>query len=69
MKYCWKMKWSQRARLGSHGKEVTLVRGEATPEREKGGDIVNWADAILTGLKNKENSRNRFIYYKWTVKI
>jgi hypothetical protein len=32
---------------------ITSVGGEATPEREKVGDDVSWADANLTELKNK----------------
>jgi hypothetical protein len=43
-------------------------RGEAAPGRGKGGDDVSWADANLTGPKNKENSHSWSSYYKWTVK-
>jgi hypothetical protein len=32
------------------------TRGEAAPERGKGGNDTNWTDANLTGLKNEENS-------------
>jgi hypothetical protein len=35
---------------------VTLVGGEAAPRRGKGVDDVSWADANLTGTKNKENT-------------
>jgi hypothetical protein len=44
-------------------------RGEAAPEKGKREDNTCWADMILTGPKNKENSRDRFSCYKWTVKI
>jgi hypothetical protein len=43
---------------------MTLVRGEATPDREKGGDDVCWADTNLTGPKNKENTHDQFNCYK-----
>jgi hypothetical protein len=33
-----------------------VAGGEATPRREKGGDDASWADANLTGPKNKENT-------------
>jgi hypothetical protein len=44
-------------------------RGEATPGRGKGGDNASWVDVNLSRLKNKENSYDRFSWYKWTVKI
>jgi hypothetical protein len=34
---------------------TTSVEGEAAPGRENGGGNVNWADANLTGPKNKKN--------------
>jgi hypothetical protein len=48
---------------------ATLVEGEVTPERAKGGDNASWANANLTGSKNEENLRGRFSCYKWTMKI
>jgi hypothetical protein len=33
---------------------TTLARGEAAPEREKGGDNVSWFDANLIGQKIKK---------------
>jgi hypothetical protein len=47
---------------------TTSPEGEVTPGRGKGGDKASWADANFTGPKNKENPRNRFSCYKWTVK-
>jgi hypothetical protein len=38
--------------------------GEVPPGRGKGGDDASWADANLTGPKNKENPRGRFNCYK-----
>jgi hypothetical protein len=43
--------------------------GDAAPRREKGEDDSSWADTNLTGLKNEENIRGRFSWYKWMVKI
>jgi hypothetical protein len=43
---------------------VTSAGGEATLEREKGGDDVSRVDANLTGSKNKENLHDRFSCYK-----
>jgi hypothetical protein len=43
---------------------MTSVGGEAAPRRRKGGDDASWASANLTGPKNKENSRDRFSWYK-----
>jgi hypothetical protein len=43
-------------------------RRGATGEGE-GGDDASWFDANLTGLKNKESLRDRFMCYKWMVKI
>jgi hypothetical protein len=48
---------------------TTSDRGEAALRREKGGDVISWADANLTKLKNEENSRGRFSWYKCMVKI
>jgi hypothetical protein len=63
MKYYRKMKWMQRAHLASMGRKrdtawwcVTSVGGEAVQGRGKGGDNASWADANLTGPKNKERS-------------
>jgi hypothetical protein len=39
---------------------TTLDGGKMALGREKGGGDVSWADANLTGLKNKENPRGRF---------
>jgi hypothetical protein len=52
-----------------HDIVATLVGGEAIPERGKGGENASWAEANLTGVKNKENSRGWFSCYKWTMKI
>jgi hypothetical protein len=43
---------------------MTSAGVETTLERRKGGDDVSWADVNLTGLKNKENTRGRFSWYK-----
>jgi hypothetical protein len=59
----------QRARFSSMGRKTTSAGGEVAPKKGKGGDSVSWADANLTGAKNKENTRGRFSWYKWTVKI
>jgi hypothetical protein len=40
------------------------VEGEASPERRKGGDNDSWIDANFIRPKNKENSRDRFSWYK-----
>jgi hypothetical protein len=40
------------------------VEGEAAPERRKGGDNASWIDVNFTGPKNKENSCDRFSWYK-----
>jgi hypothetical protein len=40
------------------------AEGEAAPGGGNGGDNVSWADVILTGSKNEENSRGRFSCYK-----
>jgi hypothetical protein len=32
---------------------VMSAGGDATSEREKGGDDTSWADTNFTGLKNK----------------
>jgi hypothetical protein len=42
---------------------------EAALRREKGGNDVSWADMNFIGPKNKENSRDQFRCFKWTVKI
>jgi hypothetical protein len=39
---------------------ATAARGKATLGREKGGDNSSWANTNLIGLKNEENSRDRF---------
>jgi hypothetical protein len=39
---------------------MTSVGGEMAPKRKKGGDDATWPDANLTGLKNEENSCDRF---------
>jgi hypothetical protein len=52
-----------------HDGLATLAGGEAAPGRVKGGDDTSWADANLTGPKNKENPRGKFRCHKWTVKI
>jgi hypothetical protein len=51
------------------GGVTTSDGGEAAPGWGKGGDDASWADANLTGLKNKENLCSRFSWYKWIVKI
>jgi hypothetical protein len=43
--------------------------GEAVPGRGKGGDDARWVDVNPYWIKTEENSRGRFSYYKWTVKI
>jgi hypothetical protein len=40
-----------------------------TLRREKREDDVSWADANFTAPKNEENTRDRFSWYKWTIKI
>jgi hypothetical protein len=37
----------------------------------EGKEVVNvsWADVNLTGSRNEENQRDRFNWYKWTMKI
>jgi hypothetical protein len=45
------------------------VRGETASGRGKGGDDTGWADVNLIGPKNKKNSRGRFNWYKWMMKI
>jgi hypothetical protein len=51
------------------GGVATSAGGEAAPGRGKVGDDASWADTNLTRPINKENSRGRFSYYKWMVKI
>jgi hypothetical protein len=46
------------------GGVVTSTRGEVAPRREKRGYDVNCADVNITGPKNKENSHDRFSFYK-----
>jgi hypothetical protein len=60
-KRCWKMKRRQQAHLASIRMKCEMARGvtmlaggEAAPGREKGADVVSWADANLTGPKNKK---------------
>jgi hypothetical protein len=48
---------------------VTSAGGEAVLGRGKGEDDASWTDANFIGLKNEENPRGRFSYYKWTIKI
>jgi hypothetical protein len=43
---------------------VTSNGGEATPGRGKWGDDDSWADANLTGPKNKESLHGQFSCYK-----
>jgi hypothetical protein len=43
---------------------ATSAGGEAVSGRKKGGDDTSWADANLIRPKNKENSHDRFSYYK-----
>jgi hypothetical protein len=38
--------------------------GKAAPGRRKGGHDANWADANLSGPKNKENPSDRSNCYK-----
>jgi hypothetical protein len=45
-----------------------LAGGEVIPGRGKGGEDASWAEANLTGAKNKENSHGQFCY-KWMMKI
>jgi hypothetical protein len=52
-----------------HGGVPTLTGGEAAPGRENGGDDISWTDIILIRPKDEENPRDRFSFYKWTVKI
>jgi hypothetical protein len=40
---------------------MMLGGGEVASRREKRGDDTSWADTNLTGPKNKENPRGRFI--------
>jgi hypothetical protein len=52
-----------------HGKEAchgvtTSAGGEAAPRMRMGGDDFSWANANLTGPKNKKNPRVRFGFYK-----
>jgi hypothetical protein len=51
------------------GSVTMSIGGEVAPGRGKGGDDASWADANLTGPKNKENSHGQFSCYKWMVKI
>jgi hypothetical protein len=48
---------------------MTSAREEVAPGRGKGGDDAGWADANFIGPKNEENTRGRFSWHKWTVKI
>jgi hypothetical protein len=48
---------------------TTSVGVEAAPRKGKGGNDTNWGDANLAESKNEENPRDRFSWYKWTVKI
>jgi hypothetical protein len=46
------------------GGVVMLVGGEEASGREKGADNVSWANVNLTELKNDENPRGQFNWYK-----
>jgi hypothetical protein len=46
------------------GDVATSAGGETTLGRGKRGDNASWADANLTGSKNKENSCGQFSCYK-----
>jgi hypothetical protein len=49
---------------------VTMsIGGEAVPMRGKERDDAGWVHMDFTGLKNKENARDRFNCYKWMLKI
>jgi hypothetical protein len=48
---------------------TTSAGGDAALGRGKGGDDANWDDMNLTGPKSEENTRGRFSWYKWTMKI
>jgi hypothetical protein len=39
---------------------MTSTGGEVAPGRKNEGDDASWADANLTGSKNKENPHSRF---------
>jgi hypothetical protein len=72
----WKMKWRQRAHLGSMGRKCDTVRWHDDVGRRRGGTEEEkgrrrcqldkhesyWAE-------NEENLYIRFSWYKWMVKI
>jgi hypothetical protein len=71
-----KDKRRQRTRIRSMRRkcDMTQRRGDVDRRRwstgeGKGRRRCQWADTNLTGSKNKENQRDRFSCYKWTVKI
>jgi hypothetical protein len=39
---------------------MTSIEGETALRKRRGGGNASWAVANLTGLKNEENSRDRF---------
>jgi hypothetical protein len=43
--------------------DVDRMRGDT--EEGKGRRYVSWFDVNLTGPKNKENTCDRFSWYKW----
>jgi hypothetical protein len=43
------------------GEVTTSIGGDAASKRGKRGDDLSWGYANLTGSKNEENSRDRFI--------
>jgi hypothetical protein len=65
VKYCWKIKWWQRAHLDSMERKRGTVRWHDDVDRRRGntgegtrGNDVSWADMNLTGPKNKELTRS-----------
>jgi hypothetical protein len=71
MKCYQKMKQRQRARLSSMGRKHDTARWHGDVGRRrcstgegKGGDDASWALVNITGLKNEENIRRRFSWYK-----
>jgi hypothetical protein len=54
---------------GSTTRRDDVGRRRGGTREWKRGDNASWADANLTGPKNKENSYSRFNCYKWLVKI
>jgi hypothetical protein len=68
-----KMKWRQQARLSSMGRKriygAAVCRHRPEDMQHQEGNNASWPDTNLTGLRNEENTRGGFIYYKWMVKI